>query len=99
MLTRWLARVPATPSLEVCGFCHGEPRRKARKKVDSAPRSREEWVAVPVTDSGIPRETVEAARHIVSNNKPCSSNGDRLWELSGGILRVASCAARIADGG
>jgi hypothetical protein len=44
---------------------------------------------VPVPDSGIPRGTVEAARHIVSNNKPCSSNEDRLWELSGGVLRCS----------
>jgi site-specific DNA recombinase len=49
---------------------------------------------VPVPDSGIPRETLEAARHIVSNNKSCSSNGDRLWELSGGLLRCSKCGRR-----
>jgi hypothetical protein len=50
---------------------------------------------VPAPDSGIPRETVEGARHIVSNNKPCSSNGDRLWELSGGVLRCSECGRRM----
>jgi hypothetical protein len=25
--------IPSTPSLEVCGFCHGERRREAREKV------------------------------------------------------------------
>jgi hypothetical protein len=65
-----------------------------RWKVISTPRPREEWVAVPVPDSGIPRETVEAARHVVAKNVACSSNGDRCWELSG-----ASCAARSAGGG
>jgi site-specific DNA recombinase len=63
--------------------------------VVSAPRPREEWVAVPVADSGIPRETVEAARHIVSNNKPCSSNGDRLWELSGSVLHCSELGRRM----
>jgi site-specific DNA recombinase len=66
-----------------------------RSRVVSVPRPREEWVAVPVSDSGIPREMVEAARHIVANNKPCSSNGDRFWELSGGILRCSECGRRM----
>jgi site-specific DNA recombinase len=66
-----------------------------RSKVVSIPRPREEWVAVPVPDSGIPRETVEAARHIVGNNVACSSNGDRLWELSGGVLRCSECGRRM----
>jgi site-specific DNA recombinase len=69
--------------------------RVYRSKVVSAPRPREEWVAVPVPDSGISRETVEAARHIVANNKPCSSNGDRFWELSGGVLRCSECGRRM----
>jgi site-specific DNA recombinase len=69
--------------------------RVYRSKVVSAPRPREEWVAVPVPDSGIPRETVEAARHIVANNKPCSSNGDRFWELSGGVLCCSECGRRM----
>jgi site-specific DNA recombinase len=69
--------------------------RVYRSKVVSVPRPREEWVAVPVPDSGIPRETLEAARHIVANNKPCSSNGDRFWELSGGVLRCSECGRRM----
>ena len=69
--------------------------RVYRSKVVSVPRPREEWVAVPVPDSGIPRETDEAARHIVANNKPCSSNGDRFWELSGGVLRCSECGRRM----
>ena len=64
-------------------------------RVVSVPKPREEWVAVPVSDSGIPREIVEAARHIVANNKLCSSNGDRFWELSGGVLRCSECGRRM----
>jgi len=66
-----------------------------RSKVVSAPRPRAEWVAVPVPDAGIPRETVEAARHIVSNNVACSSGGDRYWELSGGVLCCEECGRRM----
>ena len=50
---------------------------------------------MPVPDSGIPRERWTRARHIVSNNKPCSSNGDRFWELSGGVLRCSECGRRM----
>src|SRR5215203_5504760 len=69
--------------------------RDYRWKVVSNLRPREEWVAVPVPDSGIPREMVEAARHIVANNVACSSNGDRFWELSGGVLRCSECGRRM----
>jgi site-specific DNA recombinase len=69
--------------------------RDYRWKVVSTPRPREEWVAVPVPDSGIPRETIEAARHIVGNNVACSSKGDRFWELSGGVLRCSECGRRM----
>src|SRR5215207_9087932 len=69
--------------------------RDYRWRVVSVPRPREEWVAVPVPDSGIPREIVESARHIVANNKACSSNGDRFWELSGGVLRCSECGRRM----
>jgi site-specific DNA recombinase len=81
-----------TKTSEPCPTGEG---RVYRSKVVSVPRPREEWVAVPVPDSGIPRETVEAARHIVTNNKPCSSGGDRFWELSGGILRCSECQRRM----
>ena len=29
----WGLKIPPAPGLEVCGFCHGERRRKAREKV------------------------------------------------------------------
>jgi site-specific DNA recombinase len=69
--------------------------RVYRSKVVSTLRPRDEWVAVPVPDSGTPTETARAARHIVANNKPCSSNGDRFWELSGGVLRCSECGRRM----
>ena len=69
--------------------------RVYRWKAFATPRPRSEWVAVPVPDAGIPRESVEMARHIVSNNVACSSGGDRFWELSGGVLRCEECGRRM----
>lgn len=65
------------------------------KKSSIVPRPREEWIPVPVPDAGIPRDTVEAARRIVENNVACSSNGDRTWELSGGIMRCTECGGHM----
>ena len=44
-----------------------------------------EWVAIPVPDSGIPREVVEKAKaNIKDNTWKSSKRNDRFWELSGG---------------
>ena len=48
---------------------------------------REEWVGVPVPDSGIPREWVLAARQAIENYEKTSNCGRRFWELTGGVLR------------
>jgi hypothetical protein len=45
--------------------------RVYRWKVATEPRPRAEWVAVPVPDAMVPRYTVDAARHTVSNNVAC----------------------------
>jgi hypothetical protein len=58
-------------------------------------KDRSEWIAVPVPDSGIPREWVDAARESVRNNKKPSSAGRRYWELSGGVFRCGGCGSRI----
>jgi site-specific DNA recombinase len=56
------------------------------------PRSREEWLVVPVPDAGVPREVVEAARQSFKDNVRKPSKADkRLWELSEGILRCGEC--------
>jgi site-specific DNA recombinase len=57
---------------------------------------REKWIAVPVPDSGIPQETVDAARRCVKNNRPAAKTGARFWELSGGIWRCASCGRAMS---
>jgi len=61
------------------------------RRVESVPKPREEWIAVPVPDSGVPREWVDAAQEAIKENCRPSSAGHRFWELSGGILRCGGC--------
>jgi site-specific DNA recombinase len=67
---------------------NGKPYRYAYQ---TSHRPKEEWIAIPVPDSGIPREWVDAAREAIKNNYRPSSAGRRFWELSGGILRCGCC--------
>jgi site-specific DNA recombinase len=66
------------------------------KAVHVTPNKREDWIAVPVPDAGIPGEWVEAAREAIKDNPRPSANDDRLWELSGGILYCGECDNRMA---
>jgi hypothetical protein len=54
-------------------------------------QTKEEWIAVPVPDAGIPREVVETARAAIKDNRAPSEAGRRFWELSGGIVRCGVC--------
>jgi hypothetical protein len=56
----------------------------------------EHRVAVPVPDSGVPREVVDAARAAIVDNVPISAaGGGRFWELLGGITRCGGCGLRM----
>jgi site-specific DNA recombinase len=69
---------------------NGERVYKKRIKKESRPR--EEWIAIPVPDSGIPTETVDRARESIKDNiKSVSRNNDRTWELSGGVGVYSEC--------
>jgi hypothetical protein len=50
-----------------------------------------EWSAVPVPDTGIPRQVVEPARRTVLSYSATSKAAGRFWELSGSIMRYAVC--------
>lgn len=69
----------------------GPNGRTYRKKQRRTFRPEEEWVRVPVPDSGIPREWVDATREAIKDNRRTSNAGRRFWELSGGILRCGEC--------
>jgi hypothetical protein len=56
-------------------------------------KPRSEWIVVP--ESGIPREWVDPAGEAIEDNQRQSANGDRFWELSGGVLYCAECGCRM----
>ena len=72
----------------------GTPRYGKTRK--SVPTTREEWIAVPVSDAGVPKEWVLAAREAIRENEWSSNAGYRTWELSGGVLRCASCGRTMS---
>jgi site-specific DNA recombinase len=70
--------------------------REYKRRQSIAYKPREEWIAVPVPDPGLPREWVEAARKAIEGNCRTSSAGKRFWELSGGILYCDECGWRMS---
>ena len=65
--------------------------RRYRKTHDWYQKPKEEWIAVPVPDSGIPREVVGAARVAIEGNRRPARAGRKFWELTGGIARCGEC--------
>lgn len=66
-----------------------------RVKTRSTIRAREEQIAVPTPDPGIPRELVDAAREAIKGNRRSPTANRRFWELSGGLARCGLCAGRM----
>jgi site-specific DNA recombinase len=54
-------------------------------------RPRSEWIAVPVPDSGIPRDVVDAARDAIAGNVRPASRKYRVWQVGDGITRCGGC--------
>jgi site-specific DNA recombinase len=74
----------------------GPGERYYRHVTKTTEKNKSDWIGVPVPDSGIPREWVDAAREAVRNNKKPSSAGRRYWELSGGVFSCGGCGSRMA---
>ena len=70
---------------------NGAGGKTYKRRTTITERPKEEWIAVPVPESGIPREWVDAAREAIKDNVKFSQNDKRPWELSGGIARCAEC--------
>jgi site-specific DNA recombinase len=60
-----------------------------QKKTHKNPR--DQWIAIPVPDAGIPREVVEAAREMVRYNAVPPKKGRRFWEIPSGVIRCGGC--------
>jgi hypothetical protein len=66
----------------------GQSRKFSRKP-------REEWIAIPVVDAGIPRAWVDAAREAIDGNYRPPRTTRRVWELAGGVLFCGECGRRM----
>jgi site-specific DNA recombinase len=67
---------------------HTGPVRNLRSDNDPS-----EWVAIPVPDSGVPREWVEGARAAVRDNTRAPDAGRHYWELKS--LLFCPCGHRL----
>jgi hypothetical protein len=61
------------------------------KAIHITPNRREEWVAVPVPDAGVPREWVDAAQAAIKDNVRPSRADERSWELKGVLFCPCGC--------
>jgi site-specific DNA recombinase len=69
--------------------------RRYRRTYNTRFKPRDEWIAIPVSDSGIPADAVDRARAMLENNPKPSLAGGRFWELSGGVLVCGECEHRL----
>ncbi|CAN5660494.1 recombinase family protein [soil metagenome] len=74
----------------------GPEGRRYRRRIKVTDKPRSEWIAVPVPESGIPREWVDATREAIKDNRRPSANSDRVWELSGGMFFCRECGNRMS---
>src|SRR5215208_6192698 len=68
---------------------------KTRHYVRKNPR--EQWIAIPVPDAGVPRDVVDTAREMIRNNRAPSNAGRRFWQLPGGAVRCGACGTRMTQ--
>jgi site-specific DNA recombinase len=76
---------------------YGPEGRIYRNKIKAIQKPSSEWIAVPVPDSGLPREVVDRARAAIRDNRPTSGSKRRFWELSGGLMRCGGCGRRMTS--
>jgi site-specific DNA recombinase len=74
----------------------GPDGRRYRKAYRWHHKPREEWIAVPVPDSGVPRELVEVAREAIASNRKPARAGRRFWELTGGVSYCGGCGYTLS---
>lgn len=72
-----------------------DPTRGYARPQKTSPYTRDEQVPIPVVSSGIPAETIDAARLALRDNVPCRNTGDRVYQLAG-LIRCADCGNRLA---
>jgi hypothetical protein len=66
----------------------GQKHYHRGSRVENVPR--EQWVAIPIPDCGLPPELVDAARTARSEYRKPATTG-YFWQLSGGVMRCGWC--------
>jgi DNA invertase Pin-like site-specific DNA recombinase len=67
------------------------------KQVKKTFKPKKDWIAIPVTDAGIPRETVEKARaNLHDRSWQISKKNNRYFELSGGVAKCNVCGRNMS---
>ena len=62
---------------------------KKGKRTEDVPK--EQWIGIPVPDSGIAPEVVDVAKARQGTYHKVATGSGRYWDLSGGILRCGEC--------
>ena len=74
---------------------NGAEGREYKWRYSVRKNPREQWIAIPIPEAGVPRELVEAAREMIQDNRPPSSTGRRFWQLPSGTVRCSGCRTRM----
>jgi DNA invertase Pin-like site-specific DNA recombinase len=67
----------------VCWFNRSTSEKRGRKKVRLGEKGRDDWIAVPVADLGIPPEWVRMARARLPRKERAAPSSGRYWFLRG----------------
>jgi recombinase-like zinc beta ribbon protein len=88
----WFNRTRTTRKRESVA---GPTGREYRWRYTVRNNPREQWVAIPVPHSGIPREVVDTARAMVKNNRAPGKTGRRFWQIPSGAVCCEGCGTRM----
>jgi len=66
----------------------GSVRYRKGTRAEDMPR--EQWIAIPIPDCGLPPELVDGARTARSEYRQPATTG-YFWQLSGGVMRCSAC--------
>ena len=72
----------------------GPNGREYRWRYSVRKNPKEQWIAIPVPDAGLSRDTVDAAKEMVRDNTRATNKGRRFVEL-GGMLYCGGCGKKM----
>ncbi len=76
---------------------NGAEGREYRWRYTVHHNPRDQWIAIPIPEAGIPRELVEAAREMIRDNRQPGKTGRRFWQIPSGSVRCAGCGTRMTQ--